>query len=955
MSVITGDDGDNNLVGTNEDDTINGFARHDRLSGVGGNDTLDGGTGDDRLIGGFGSDTLNGADGNDILYGAEENTALRAVQYTFSPDLFSIEGTDTPYVDSESDTLMGGAGSDILYGGAGDLIDGGVGTDELFLTFQHASTGIVFDVGATDQVVGSTKISGIEVYRWIRASEFSDRFYGQQSFATAGYLDAGAGDDIVDFSQVVGFDVHGGDGADTITVAWNSGGVVYGDSGNDIIVGASVDGGDGDDRISGSYVHGGSGDDYIEGRGDFDELSGGAGSDIIRAAPSASYGFGSLLSSDGSSYVSPGDAGGERDQLTGGAHDDRFVAGYGDRVDGGGGSDSLSFSFAALANGLSGSVTLAMIQTAGAAEIQSIEHLASVRLTDVADNVVIANDQWVIVDGGNGNDVIAAESRDYNSLLILGDAGDDVISTRYGRVEARGGLGDDLFISLGVGGVFKGESGSDTIDYRNAGSGVSVTLYAGSQVSNGDYIQSIENARGSAFADTLIGLEGANILVGRDGADTLQGNAGDDALYSDNTGAADDDGTADRLEGGVGNDLLSGGYNDYLDGGDGLDSLSFSLLGSAAGVSLNTGSLVGADFALGAGSVRNMELVLQLYGSDFADTLSLHSQAATLTVNGGGGSDVVIAASSTAVVFGGAGDDTLLGGIDEDLLSGDDGNDRLAGGLGADDLRGGSGNDMLFANSEGSFDNGVEVDILSGGAGDDFILSGYGDIVDGGDGFDTVGLSYVGATHGITGDTAILHQGLPLLAGAGTFQNVERFSDIALTAYDDKMVIGDQADPAVVRSWDGDDQLIGQLVSITMYGGNGNDLLVGSTANDVLYGEAGDDKLLGFLGSDELWGGAGSDTFYFTEVGATDRIGDLQVGLDKIDVSSIDANTTFAGDQAFTFIGSAAFSGQAGELRVYNSGGTAGFVVALDNNGDGAADLLIELGSAQVGSANLIL
>jgi hypothetical protein len=74
-------------------------------------------------------------------------------------------------------------------------------------------------------------------------------------------------------------------------------------------------------------------------------------------------------------------------------------------------------------------------------------------------------------------------------------------------------------------------------------------------------------------------------------------------------------------------------------------------------------------------------------------------------------------------------------------------------------------------------------------------------IVDGGDGFDTVALSYVGATHGINGDTSILHKGLPLVEGAGTFTNVERFSDIALTAFDDKMVIGDQFEPAVVRSW----------------------------------------------------------------------------------------------------------------------------------------------------------
>jgi Ca2+-binding RTX toxin-like protein len=334
-------------------------------------------------------------------------------------------------------------------------------------------------------------------------------------------------------------------------------------------------------------------------------------------------------------------------------------------------------------------------------------------------------------------------------------------------------------------------------------------------------------------------------------------------------------------------------------------------------------------------------------------------------VRGGGGDDTIIEgktdewAYKTGYVEAGAGNDVVYGGG-----NGGSGNDtidargyaaaHLTGGSGADTLIGGNGDDIISADREFGFDNGLEVDHLSGGAGNDFIFSGYGDIVDGGDGSDTVAVSYVAATHGITGDTADLHRGLALAEGAGTFQNVERFSDIALTAYNDKMVIGDQAEPAVVRSWDGDDYLIGQRVSITMYGGNGNDMLVGSTANDVLYGEDGNDKLLGYLGSDELWGGKGSDTFYFTETGATDRIGDFESGIDKIDLSAIDANTSMAGDQAFAFIGAASFSGHAGEVRVYNAG-TTGYFVALDVNGDGAADLSIQLGSAQPTGTDFIL
>jgi len=300
------------------------------------------------------------------------------------------------------------------------------------------------------------------------------------------------------------------------------------------------------------------------------------------------------------------------------------------------------------------------------------------------------------------------------------------------------------------------------------------------------------------------------------------------------------------------------------------------------------------------------------------------------------------------------GADTLDGGAGNDQIAGFSGNDILNGGAGSDNLFGGAGNDLLFGDRLNGFDNGTEVDHLSGAAGNDFIYSGYGDIVDGGDGFDTVAVSYVGASHGITGDTRDLHQGLSLADGAGSFLNVERFGDIALTAFDDKMVVGDQTDPAVVRGWDGNDYLIGQEVSITMYGGNGNDMLVGSTSNDALYGEAGDDILMGYLGTDQLWGGSGADRFLVTHLSASPQIMDFEHGTDRIDLSSLDANIGIAGDQAFNFIGSANFSGAAGELRFFGSAG-AGYHLEGDVNGDHVADFIVSLGSASTVAASDLL
>ena len=60
-----------------------------------------------------------------------------------------------------------------------------------------------------------------------------------------------------------------------------------------------------------------------------------------------------------------------------------------------------------------------------------------------------------------------------------------------------------------------------------------------------------------------------------------------------------------------------------------------------------------------------------------------------------------------------------------------------------------------------------------------------------------------------------------------------------------------------------------------------------------------------------------------------------------IDISGIDANLKLAGDQAFTFIGTEAFGGAAGELRYEVT--AEGVVVRADADGDGGADLSLLL------------
>jgi Ca2+-binding RTX toxin-like protein len=132
-------------------------------------------------------------------------------------------------------------------------------------------------------------------------------------------------------------------------------------------------------------------------------------------------------------------------------------------------------------------------------------------------------------------------------------------------------------------------------------------------------------------------------------------------------------------------------------------------------------------------------------------------------------------------------------------------------------------------------------------------------------------------------------------------------------------------------------------------GGDGEDTLYGGTGKETLNGEADNDLLSGGKGADMLTGGTGTDTFLFNSIADSkvkasgrDTIVDFsQSDHDRIDLHSIDADTTKTRDQAFTFIGTAGFHHKAGELR-HEKTATDTFVYG-DVNGDGKADFAIRL------------
>lgn len=292
-----------------------------------------------------------------------------------------------------------------------------------------------------------------------------------------------------------------------------------------------------------------------------------------------------------------------------------------------------------------------------------------------------------------------------------------------------------------------------------------------------------------------------------------------------------------------------------------------------------------------------------------ADTIELSEFADTAF--GYGGNDTILGYGGNDTISGGDGDDTLRGHAGDDLLIGDAGDDWIFGGGGNDQLFGGDGDDVL--------EGGRGDDAMSGGAGSDrYYVNSAGDIV-----------------------TEAVDEGIDEV----------RASNISF-------VLPDHVENLRIKTgdFDGtgnalDNTIFGSGGANTISGLGGNDTLRGAGGRDVLFGGDGDDYLAGGAGSlDEMTGGTGADRFAFAAIDESttgpvnaDVIRDFnQAEGDLISLFHIDAIAGGA-DDPFTFIGTAAFSGTAGELRYRFESGTGDTMVELDVDGDGVRDMSIRL------------
>lgn len=102
----------------------------------------------------------------------------------------------------------------------------------------------------------------------------------------------------------------------------------------------------------------------------------------------------------------------------------------------------------------------------------------------------------------------------------------------------------------------------------------------------------------------------------------------------------------------------------------------------------------------------------------------------------------------------------------------------------------------------------------------------------------------------------------------------------------------------VIHGGDGNDEIQGHEGDDALYGDAGNDTLWGGPGNDILDGGAGSDKLVFGPENDVLTGGSGADTFLMAQTfdgstpiyPGTTVVTDFQTGVDKLDLSKIDAD-----------------------------------------------------------------
>jgi Ca2+-binding RTX toxin-like protein len=509
---------------------------------------------------------------------------------------------------------------------------------------------------------------------------------------------------------------------------------------------------------------------------------------------------------------------------------------------------------------------------------------------------------------------------------LYGGAAADVINGLNGNDTLKGFGGADRL---------DGGNGIDTVFYGDSTAGVGINLATGRGVggsAQGDTLISIENVFGSNFNDTLTGTSGANQLHGQDGNDVIKGGGGNDFLDGGNGNdiLVSSIWDASTLDGGAGDDTFKGsGASDVLIGGSGSDTADFS----------------------------HMSFVTITLGDPipyWAGSEDPHAQFISIeNLTGAAGQDVLVGNGESNVLRGLAGQDNLIGGGGADIMYGGADNDAYyvdnAGDIVWEYAGEGTGDYVIasasYALTAGSEIEQLQVDSsvgtaainLTGNEFNNFIFGSSGDnVINGGGGAD-----YMSGGKG--NDTYFVDN-----AGDSLFEN----GDIHSTPENES-----EGFDTVLTSVNFNVGLYSEIEVLQAIG-TANVSLTGSLDNNRIIGNDGINVIDGSYGKDTMTGGGGGDAFLWSsidEIGLfnfdPDIITDFNTAQDVLHFTNIDANETVAGNQDFTFIGTAAFTAP-GQINWFTNG-TDTFI-QLNTNADPTVDGVIQLNGVQSGDAVLM-
>lgn len=858
-AVDVATDGYDTLFGTSGNDTmiaVNGEYGNDRLYGGDGNDFMDGrGSPSATLFGGDGSDTM--LSGGNVLYGGD--------------------GDDTLIFGEARGKLYGEKGADIFKAAARVFSKGSYGTGGVIEDFE---TGVdKIDVSAFG-ITSFDQLKLIMVTAPTRSGTYFDAYYGADDHH------------VTNTHAILVYNVAMKDLRATD--------FVFAPSTTKPRVGTAFD----------DVIFAGDGDDTLNGGSGSDKLFGGAGNDIITGG----YGTNRLYGQQGSDTF----------KINAAKNDIESFQYIGDFQTG---IDKIDLS----ATGISDFEQLKSILENGNGRVSFKTAIDAFQHAVILDGVKaqdLTADDFIFYQGG-GRSI----SGTYFDDRLFGSRAADTLKGGIGNDELYGGGGNDSLLGGEDDDKLFGGAGNDTLDggsgnnklYGGAGADTfklsrqsGVTVLGDFQVgldkfdlsilgiSSLDQLQIILKQNSAAEAAFNVIFESGYLtvtwqnlditrLTSRDfifdktGPKHLTGTSDNDDLFGSTlsdvlVGGSD----RDRLFGGAGNDLLDGGEGgDSLYGGAGNDKI----LGGAGDDAIYTG--LGKDTVDGGVGLDTVYFLSSVV-VDFTNPSNSTGEAQYTTYanietfRGSAAADRMIGGTLNDSFYGEAGNDTLRGMAGNDYLVGGNGDDRLDGGEGKDKLFGGNGDDTLY-----------------GGAGEDWIDAGYGDNLIIASSWD-----HVSGGWGLGVDTVDFSKPVTMHVSKSSLNTgeAEGSTYIGIEVFDGS---------------NGADIMTGSDYIETFLGGDGDDQLAGMGNGDTLNGGNGNDLLYGGSGADKLHGGKGKDVFAYANISdsrlassARDTIFDFSVvEADRIDLSVIDASTKTTGNQAFTFLGTAAFSGKAGELR----------------------------------------